>query len=222
MADNILIKDGNGVQRTLRSTDTGSVHVPHHNVFGPLTNTELRATAVPVSGPVTDTQLRASPVAVVGPATNAELRATALPVSGPLTDTQLRATSLPVTGPLTNAELRVQPVIVRPQHNYPISSGVFSVGSVTPVAIIAPDGATGVFIYPRSGDVRYAVDFDPVIPSDDTLAAGGIAKANLLRDQVVNPGEELRLLSPDTGSAAVPVLVDVSFYGIPMSGSFSL
>lgn len=31
-------------------------------VTGPLTNTELRATAVPVSGPLTDTQLRAADV----------------------------------------------------------------------------------------------------------------------------------------------------------------
>lgn len=33
-------------------------------VLGPLTDTELRATPVPVSGPLTDTQLRASPVPV--------------------------------------------------------------------------------------------------------------------------------------------------------------
>lgn len=50
-------------------------------VSGPLTDTQLRATAVPVSGPLTDTQLRA----------------TAVPVSGPLTDTQLRATAVPVS-----------------------------------------------------------------------------------------------------------------------------
>ena len=35
-------------------------------VTGPLTNTELRATAVPVSGPLTDTALRASPVPTRG------------------------------------------------------------------------------------------------------------------------------------------------------------
>ena len=46
-----------------------------------LTNTELRATPVPVSGPLTNTALRAAPV----------------DVSGPLTDTQLRATAIPVT-----------------------------------------------------------------------------------------------------------------------------
>lgn len=49
-------------------------------VDGPLTDGQLRATAVPVSGPLTDTQLRA----------------TAVPVSGPLTDTQLRATAVPI------------------------------------------------------------------------------------------------------------------------------
>jgi hypothetical protein len=49
-----------------------------------LTNTELRATPVPVSGTVT--------------------------ASGPLTDTQLRATAVPVSGPLTNTELRAASV----------------------------------------------------------------------------------------------------------------
>ncbi len=54
-----------------------------------LTNTELRATPVPVSGGITDTQLRA----------------TAVPVSGPLTDTQLRLTALSVTIPASELHL---------------------------------------------------------------------------------------------------------------------
>lgn len=62
----------------------------------PLTDTQLRATAVPVSGPLTDTQIRATALPVSGPITDAQIRATALPVSGPLTDAQLRATSLTV------------------------------------------------------------------------------------------------------------------------------
>jgi hypothetical protein len=73
---------------------------------GPLTDTQLRATAVPVSGPLTDTQLRATAVPVSGPLTDTQLRATAVPVSGPLTDTQLRATAVPVSGPLTDTQLR--------------------------------------------------------------------------------------------------------------------
>jgi hypothetical protein len=93
----------------------------------PLTDTQLRATAVSVSGtvtantglsqPLTDTQLRASAVPVNGPLTDAEIRATAVPVSGtvtantglsqPLTDSQLRATAVPVSGTFFQA---TQPV----------------------------------------------------------------------------------------------------------------
>jgi hypothetical protein len=66
-------------------------------VDGPLTDTQIRATALPVSGPLTDTQLRATAVPVTGGLTDTQLRATAVPVSGPLTDTQLRAAAVPVT-----------------------------------------------------------------------------------------------------------------------------
>ena len=63
------------------------VHVSSTNplpVSGPLTDTELRATAVPVSGPLTDTELRDSDVGV---AVNSTVG---------LTDTELRATHLHV------------------------------------------------------------------------------------------------------------------------------
>ena len=73
-------------------------------VTGPLTDAQLRASAVPVSGPLTDTQLRASAVPVSGPLTDTQLRASAVPVSGTvtavtggLTDTQLRASAVPVS-----------------------------------------------------------------------------------------------------------------------------
>lgn len=77
-------------------------------VTGPLTDTQLRATAVPVSGPLTDTQLRASAVPVSG---TVAISGT-VPVSGPLTDTQLRATPVPVSGPLTDTQLRASAVPV--------------------------------------------------------------------------------------------------------------
>lgn len=77
-------------------------------VTGPLTDTQLRAVAVPVSGPLTDVQLRATPVPVSGAVTtggltDTQLRATPVPVSGTvttggLTDTQLRAVAVPVSG----------------------------------------------------------------------------------------------------------------------------
>lgn len=98
-----------------------------------LTDSQLRAAAVPVSGtfwqatqpvsgPLTDAQLRASAVPVsgnvsTGGLTDAQLRATAVPVSGtvtantgltqPLTDTQLRASAVPVSGTFFQA---TQPV----------------------------------------------------------------------------------------------------------------
>jgi hypothetical protein len=94
-------------------------------VSGPLTDAQLRATAVPVSGtfwqatqpvsgPLTDTQLRATAVPVTG---TVGVSGT-VPVSGPLTDTQLRASAVPiagtvgvsgtvpVSGPLTDAQIR--------------------------------------------------------------------------------------------------------------------
>jgi len=79
---------------------------------GPVTNTELRASPVPVTGGLTNTQLRAAPVPVSGPLTNTELRLTDLPVSGPLTNTQLRLTAVPVSGPLTDTQLRLTAVPV--------------------------------------------------------------------------------------------------------------
>ncbi len=93
-------------------------------VTGPLTDTQLRATALPISGtvtantgltqPLTDTQLRATALPVsgnVGVTGSVEITndsGNAIPISGtvtantgltqPLTDTQLRATALPVSG----------------------------------------------------------------------------------------------------------------------------
>lgn len=57
-----------------------------------------------VDGPVTDAQLRASAVPVSGPLTDAQLRATAVPVSGPLTDAQIRASALVVRDDYTSQE----------------------------------------------------------------------------------------------------------------------
>jgi hypothetical protein len=62
-------------------------------VSGPLTDAQLRNTAVPVSGPLTDAQLRNTAVPVSGTFWQATQ-----PVSGPLTDAQLRNTAVPVSG----------------------------------------------------------------------------------------------------------------------------
>ncbi|MBU0598926.1 hypothetical protein KKF61_08150, partial [Patescibacteria group bacterium] len=116
MADNVELNAGSGGATLATDQD---VALAHHQlvkiefgadgtqtpvsaanplpITGSLTDTELRATAVPVSGTVTAS----------GPLTDTELRATAVPVSGtvtasgPLTDTELRATAVPVSGTVT-------------------------------------------------------------------------------------------------------------------------
>lgn len=111
MPNNLSIKDASAATQSLKTTETTGVHTPHHivdgtvTVTGPLTDAQLRATAVPISGtitantgltqPLTDTQLRASPVSVSGPLTDTQLRAADVPVS---------ASSLPLpSGAATSA-----------------------------------------------------------------------------------------------------------------------
>ena len=78
---------------------------------------------VPVSGPLTDTQLRATALPVTGTVT----------ANGPLTDTQLRATAVPVSGPITDTQLRAAPVDVNliSGHFRPLPVGVNRSGTVT-------------------------------------------------------------------------------------------
>jgi hypothetical protein len=74
----------------------------------------------PVSGPLTDTELRASAVPVSGTFWQATQ-----PVSGPLTDTQLRATAVPVSGTFWQA---TQPVSLS---SLPaLATGANTIGSI--------------------------------------------------------------------------------------------
>lgn len=82
MSNNLNVVDGLGAQQIIKTTETGNVHTTHHlidgtvTVTGALTDTQLRATPVPVSGTVTtggltDTQLRATPItSKIGDGTN--------------------------------------------------------------------------------------------------------------------------------------------------------
>jgi len=146
------------------SVDASSATI---NVAGPLTDTELRATAVPVSGPLTDTQLRATAVPVSGPLTDTQLRATAVPVSGPLTDTQLRATAVPVSGPLTDTELRATAV--------PVSAAQSGTWNITNVSgtISLPTGASTAAKQPALGTAGSA--------SSDVITVQGIASMTALK-----------------------------------------
>lgn len=71
MADNILTKDRTDANISLAAKDNGSVLFPRNiitdpsgNDITPLTDDQLRASAVPVEGPLTDAQLRATSVNV--------------------------------------------------------------------------------------------------------------------------------------------------------------
>lgn len=74
----------------IETVESGSISVVNfpasQPVTGPLTDAELRATAVPVSGPLTDAQLRATPVPVSGtvstsPASSSTATVTSVSVS---------------------------------------------------------------------------------------------------------------------------------------------
>lgn len=132
-----------------------------------------------VTGPLTDTQLRASAVGVT--VSNATLAVTGTfwqatqPVSGPLTDTQLRATAVPVSGPLTDTQLRATAVPV---------SGTVTVGN----ASIAVTGTFWQATQPVSGpltDTQLRASAVPVslasLPSVDLLAKSNENSATFTR-----------------------------------------
>lgn len=132
------------------------------NVVGPLTDSQLRASAIAISA--------GTPLQVVGPLTNAELRsfplgisaATALQVSGPLTNSELRATpivissstAIDVIGPLTNTQLRASPVEVFGTFNF--TGGSQSSG-----------GATEQTLFSILSSVTQSTDYYPQYNTND-------------------------------------------------------
>ncbi len=107
-------------------------------VSGPLTDTQLRASAVPVSGTVTAT----------GPLTDTQLRASAVPVSGPLTDTQLRAAAVPVSAaalPLPTGAA-TQATLASIDAGIPAALGQTTMAGSMPVALASDQPAVPVSI----------------------------------------------------------------------------
>lgn len=217
----LLVKDANGINRTLKTTDVAGEHTPHQIVTGPLTDAQLRNSAVAVSGPLTDAQLRNTAVPVSGPLTDAQLRNSAVPVSGPLTDAQLRNSAVPVSGPVTAAQLAAEaiPVYDVVRHDRPISQGVFEVEAGELLAAInIPANSTGVRIYPRDADVLFEFNAEPAEPVLNLLTSGGRAKVGQWREQWIPDGATtIRLRSSeavDSGDVT-PALVDIEFFGTP-------
>lgn len=180
--------DGSAVTQPVSGTVTAS---------GPLTDTQLRATAVPVSGPATDAQLRATPLPVSGtvtasgPLTDAQLRAAAVPVSGPLTDAQIRAAALPVSGTVT-ANAGSGP--------FPVSdnAGSLTVDAPvgTPVFVRLSDGSAAIATLPVSLAAAVALDAA-------TLAALETVTAN----PTTGEGKTLLFATISQGAAGTTSLV---------------
>jgi hypothetical protein len=123
--------------------------------------------AVPVSGPLTDTQLRATAVPVSGTVT----------ASGPLTDTQLRATPVPVSGTvavtsagLTNIDVALS-TRLKPADTL---AGVTTVAAVTAITNALPAGTN------RVGSVRLVDSADADLTSvKGTQAARAVGVQDL-------------------------------------------
>ncbi len=150
-------------------------------VSGPLTDAQLRSTAVPISGtvtasgPLTDTQLRASVVPVGDGGGSLTVDGTVavsgtVPVSGPLTDTELRASAVQVSGtvtantglsqPLTDAQLRATAVPV---------SGTISTGLSQPLT----DDQLRATAVPVSGPLTDSQLRATAVPVSGTVTASG-------------------------------------------------
>lgn len=172
-------------------------------VSGPLTDTQLRVTAVPVSGtvtasgPLTDAQLRATAVpisavslpthGVTGPLTDTELRAVAVPVSyaALLTELQLKADlteTQPVSGPLTDTQLRATAV--------PVSGIVTASGPLTDTQLRAA-------AVPVSGTVTAS---GPVTDTQLRATAVPVSLATVPTHAVTGP-----LTDTELRATAVPV-----------------
>ena len=128
---------------------SGTIAVSNFPATQPVSGTVSISGSVAVTGPLTDAQLRASAVpvslasvpshAVTGPLTDAQLRATAVPVSG----------TLAVTGPLTDAQLRASAVPVSLAALPPLVAGTANIGDVDVLTLPALPAGTN-----RIGAVR--------------------------------------------------------------------
>jgi hypothetical protein len=194
---------------------TGTFWQATQPVSGPLTDVQLRATAVPVSGPLTDTQLRATPVPVSGtfwqatqpvsgsvsvsnfpatqPVSGTFWQATQ-PVSGPLTDTQLRASAVPV-----DTELTTQDYDSGAGTSTQAVSGLIVPGAGGPVAI--------------TGDAAQGLDVDVTRVSGTVAVSGPLTDTQLRAAAVPVSGTFWQATQPvsgpltDTQLRATPVPV---------------
>jgi hypothetical protein len=230
----IQVKDASGTNQTVSTLDAvlastlqvgGSVTVANfpasQAVTGPLTDAQLRATAVPVavsfpatqaiSGSVAVSNLPASQ-AVTGPLTDAQLRATAVPVVVSFPATQpVSAASLPLpTGAATEASLGT--IGTAPPTLPGTSTGIMGllrwIGSLSTLGAGTAAAAQRVVI---ATDQTAVPAYAPSIAYTDrsgTITTGGTAQT-LMAANANRKGWRIQNLSPtdlwvnDKGAAAV-------------------
>jgi hypothetical protein len=197
------------------------------DVLGPLTNTELRATPVPISGTV-DTGL-------VQSLTNTELRATPVPISGTidtglvqgLTDTELRATALNVkvgTGDLTIDAWGTP----KTSHPHSVFHGLFTF-DVPPSQWFMYHGATQVYTSTKitSVDGSLSVVADATVPIAEVVSRatpryqpnrGHLYSTALWMPNKTNDGiREFGLATPENG-VFFRLKADGKLYAVLRSG----
>jgi len=113
------------------------------------------ANPLPTTGPLTDTQLRAVAVPVSGTVT----------ASGPLTDAQLRASSVPVTAALAAGVNNIGDVDVLSLPSLP--AGTANIGDVDVLTVPAPLSTTGGGTEATAHRVTIANDSTGVLSVDD-------------------------------------------------------
>jgi hypothetical protein len=187
-------------------------------VTGGLTDTQLRATPVPVSGtfwqatqPVSGTFWQttqpvsiAATVAVSGPLTDTQLRATAVPVSGaffPATQPVSIAATVAVSGPLTDTQLRATAVPV---------SGTFWQAT-----------------QPVSGPLTDTQLRATAVPVSGTVVTGGLTDTQLRATAVPVSGSFFPATQPVSIAASVAVtgpLTDTQLRAtaVPVSGTVAV
>lgn len=194
-------------------------------VTGPLTDTQLRATAVPVSGPLTDTELRATAVPVSLTSTTIT---GSVAVTGPLTDTELRATPVPVsgtvsTGGLTDAELRASAVPVS-LTSTTITGSVAVTGPLTDTELRAtPVPVSGTVSTGGLTDAELRAT--PVPVSGTVTANAGVdlntSALNLEATQAAMSAKLPAVLGQTTMSASMAVALASDQSSIPVAATLS-
>lgn len=170
-------------------------------VSGPLTDTQLRATAVPISGTVT-ANAGTGVLAVSGPLTDTQLRATAVPVSGTVTANAGTGT-LAVSGPLTDVQLRATAVPVSGTVTANAGTGTLAISAAS---LPLPSGAATAAKQPALGTAG--------TPSTDVISIQGVASGTGI------PISGTVTANAGTGTLAVS-LASVPSHAVTNAGTFA-